>query len=74
MRIIEDINNDEVIINDIRIEGFIADDKCSKCGNFLIMYKKYDSYFCAYCNEWTERKCGDPYCFFVRIDQKSLYE
>ncbi len=49
MRIIEDIDNDEVIINDIRIEGSIADEKCSKCDNFLILYEKYDSYFCAYC-------------------------
>jgi len=75
VKIIEDIDKNEVIINDIRIEGSIADEKCPKCNNFLILYEKYDSYFCAYCNEWTERKCSDPDCFFfVRIDPKNLYE
>jgi len=64
MKIIEDIDKEEVIINGIRIEGFITDEKCLKCGNFLILYKKYDSYFCAYCNEWTEGRCGDPNCFY----------
>ena len=49
MKIIEDIDKNEVIINDIRIEGSIADEKCPKCNNFLILYEKYDSYFCAYC-------------------------
>lgn len=64
MRIIEDIDNDEVIINDIRIEGFIGDRKCPKCNNFEIYYKKYDAYFCAHCNEWIEDKCKDSNCFY----------
>ena len=33
MKIIEDIDNDRVIINNIIIDGFIDDEKCSICSN-----------------------------------------
>lgn len=66
MRVFEDDDTGEVIINDIRIEGFIFDKKCSKCDNFLIYYEKYDVFICAYCNEWTERKCGDINCEYCK--------
>ncbi|NLK23159.1 MAG: hypothetical protein GX309_04030 [Clostridiales bacterium] len=66
MKIFEDLESDEVIINNKRIEGFILDEKCSKCDNFLILYEKYDAYFCAYCNEWKEDTCGNSNCEFCR--------
>lgn len=66
MRIIEDDNTCEVLIDDIRIEGFIHDEKCKKCNNFIIHHEKYDAYFCAYCNEWLEEKCGDPHCEYCK--------
>ncbi|NLC46246.1 MAG: hypothetical protein GX766_03755 [Firmicutes bacterium] len=70
MRIIEDFEKGEVIINDIRIEGFIAGKKCSVCGNCEIYYEEYDSFFCAYCNEWAEEKCADPDCMFCSARPK----
>lgn len=66
MRILEDIDNGKVIINGVEIDGSIADEKCSKCGNFLILHERYDSYFCAYCNEWKEGKCSDTNCFYCK--------
>ncbi len=66
MKVIEDFETDEVIIDDIRIAGFISDDKCSICDNYLIYYEKYDAFFCAYCNEWTGFKCSDNNCEFCK--------
>lgn len=66
MKIIEDIDNDRVIINNIIIDGFIDDEKCSICSNSLIYHDKYDAYFCAYCNFWTEDTCGNSDCEFCK--------
>jgi len=46
VKIIEDIDKNEVIINDIRIEGSIADEKCPKCNNFLICMKNMIHILC----------------------------
>lgn len=67
MRVFEDDDTGEVIIDDTRIEGFIFDEeKCKKCNNSLIYYEKYDAFFCAYCNEWTGKKCGDINCEYCK--------
>ncbi len=67
MKIIEVYDNDKLIINGNEIDGFIYDeDKCEKCNNSLIYSEKYDAIFCAYCNEWIERRCGDPNCDFCK--------
>jgi len=66
IKIIEDENSGEVIIDNIRIGGFIYDEKCKKCNNFLVYYEKYDAFFCAYCNEWVESKCRDKECEFCK--------
>lgn len=66
MRIFEDDDTCEVVIGDKRIDGFIFDEKCKKCSNFIIHYEKYDAFFCAYCNEWTEKACGDPDCEYCK--------
>lgn len=64
MKIIEYNNSEKAIIDNLKIDGFVTGKKCSKCNNKLIYYKKYDSHFCANCNEWTEKSCGDPNCEF----------
>lgn len=66
MKITENDDTYEVIIDNKRIEGFIYDDKCKKCNNLLIYYKIYDAFFCAYCNEWVEDNCGDINCEFCK--------
>ena len=66
MKILGDLQNDEVIINWKRIEGFILDEECDKCHNLLILYEKYDAYFCASCNEWKEDTCANPNCEFCK--------
>ena len=62
MKIIEE--DDKVIIDGEAIEGFVADDVCSKCGTKQIYYEKYDAYFCPTCNQWLENTCPDPKCDF----------
>ena len=62
MKIIEDEENGIVIIDSLRIDGFVCDDICPNCKNYKIMHEKYDAIFCAYCNEWRETKCSDPKC------------
>lgn len=69
MKVIEDNDTCEVIIDDKLIDGFkgfICDEKCKKCNNPLIYYEKYDAFFCAYCNEWVEEKCENPYCEYCK--------
>jgi hypothetical protein len=46
MKIIEDDSTCEVIIDDVRIEGFIFDERhCSTCNNFWIYYKNMMLFF-----------------------------
>ncbi|AYO31667.1 hypothetical protein D2962_14630 [Biomaibacter acetigenes] len=53
-------------MDDKKIEGFISDERCKRCNKFLIHYDRYDAFFCAFCNIWTEGKCSDPSCQFCR--------
>ncbi|MEQ8153273.1 MAG: hypothetical protein ABRQ25_00020 [Clostridiaceae bacterium] len=67
MKIIENDDKCNLIINGKEIDGFIFHEKkCKKCNNSWIYYEKYDTFFCAYCNEWIEKKCGDPDCDFCK--------
>ncbi|KAB2929775.1 MAG: hypothetical protein F9K24_18610 [Leptonema illini] len=52
----------KVKINDFVLEGFISDTTCKQCGKFEIYFDDYDSFFCPYCNAWTEESCQDPFC------------
>ena len=36
--------------------------KCNSCQTTAIYNETFDAYFCAYCNIWLEKKCGDPNC------------
>lgn len=66
MQIYEISGTDEVMVGGMRIEGFIDEGKCTKCDNYLIYFGQYDSYFCAYCNDWKEENCGDTDCMFCK--------
>jgi hypothetical protein len=63
----EDDRTGEVIIDHIKIEGFIFyDRKCDTCMNYEVYYETYDAFICAYCNKWLEPKCGDPGCQYCK--------
>lgn len=66
MKIYENDDCDEVIINEFRMAGSITDAKCKKCNNNLIHSEEYDTFFCPKCNEWGEAKCNDPNCEFCQ--------
>jgi len=36
--------------------------KCHSCHSTAIYQETFDAYFCAYCNLWLEKKCGDKNC------------
>ncbi len=36
--------------------------KCHSCHTSAIYHETFDAYFCAYCNIWLEKKCGDSEC------------
>lgn len=40
--------------------------KHMKCLHEKKHCKKYDSYYCAVCNVWTEGKCEDKNCEFCK--------
>jgi hypothetical protein len=58
--------NGVLFINERKFEGFIDDVVCPKCSEFRIYSDKYDSYFCANCNEWLESACRDTTCEYCR--------
>jgi hypothetical protein len=64
--IVENIDNGTVTIDGVvTIDGQvmdIEDSKCHKCNSEVIYYDDFDSYFCAYCNLWLEKRCGDNNC------------
>ena len=37
---------------------------CEKCSAQTRYSDRYDSHYCAKCNEWTSQNCGDPECCF----------
>lgn len=66
MKIIENVEAHEVIIDGLMIKGFIYSRKCITCNHFLIYYGKYDALFCAYCDEWVEATCDDVKCEYCK--------
>lgn len=41
-----------------------SDERCAKCRKKLIYSESYDALFCASCNEWREKGCSDPSCYY----------
>lgn len=37
---------------------------CDKCENKETLFEKYDAWACLHCDEWKEKKCKDPDCYF----------
>lgn len=62
--ITEDRPNDLVTIDDVSISGWLEDGECAACSQRLVFYEKYDSLFCAQCNEWQSSKCSDHNCTY----------
>lgn len=49
--------------------------KCSHCKNNLSYSERWDAYFCEPCNDWNEKTCSDPDCFFcVNRPQRPVNE
>ncbi|MDE5584667.1 MAG: toxin-antitoxin system protein [Ruminococcus sp.] len=44
--------------------GTYLSSKCSRCGNNLFLFDRFDAECCIMCDIWTETKCGDPECEF----------
>jgi len=38
--------------------------RCHKCIEALNYAAEFDAYFCATCDEWDEKQCGDARCEF----------
>lgn len=38
--------------------------RCRICSGHLIYVFQYDAICCSVCNEWKEKKCGDPNCSY----------
>ena len=51
-----------VVIDGFRLEGWVDQAVCGACGERRVYYAAYDAYFCAACNQWLELRCEDPGC------------
>lgn len=49
-------------VGNYELQGFVSDEKCTKCGQNKVYYDKYDTLFCPDCNVWLESRCSDPNC------------
>lgn len=67
MKIIENTEEGTITINGKTIHGFIDDVyQCKICDGDMALYQRYDAYFCPECNEWGEKACEDPDCYFCQ--------
>jgi len=61
-RIVEDRLNGDVLVDGIRVWGFIDRARTTGCGHAPIYSERYDAYFCPVDNCWDSKECGDPSC------------
>ena len=55
--------------------GMIGVRKCPVCdGTNTIQIYRYDAWACRDCNEWLEKKCGDPACPYCKDRPETPYE
>jgi len=47
---------------------------CEACGERALYNYTYDSYLCPKCNEFLEKKCDDPKCFYCPKRPDRPYE
>ncbi|MCX6792735.1 MAG: hypothetical protein NTY12_01800 [Candidatus Falkowbacteria bacterium] len=65
-KIAEDSDAMIVMIDDIKIEGWILNTKCD-CGAFQVYCEKYDAEFCPQENTWLNVGCGDANCEYCKV-------
>lgn len=56
-----------VTVGPVRLEGWIDEPPCPRCGSPRIYWAAYDATFCPGCNEWLELRCPDPACDACRV-------
>ncbi len=39
---------------------------CPRCGEPRIYNDKHDALYCAACDVWLQKKCGDPACDYCQ--------
>jgi hypothetical protein len=64
-KIIDDKVNGVVIIDGVRVSGFV-DDRLGECLHPRIYSDRYDAYFCATEDRWLEGACSDESCDYCR--------
>jgi hypothetical protein len=37
---------------------------CKNCNAYCLYNERHDAYFCSGCDEWIEKACDDPKCFY----------
>jgi hypothetical protein len=57
-----DLGKNNLKIGNQIITGFIREEKCDKCSNFLVYNDIFDADFCPDCNEWKDIRCPDTNC------------
>ena len=53
-----------VIIDGLRVWGFLAPTYPATCGHTAVYAERYDAYFCPVENTWLDTVCGDDACDF----------
>lgn len=56
-----------VMMDSVRLEGWIEEPPCPSCGAPRVYWAAYDATFCPQCNRWLELRCGDPSCAVCRL-------
>ncbi len=51
-----------VVIDGFRFEGWVDQHRCPICREARVYYLAYDAFFCPDCNAWLELCCDDPGC------------
>jgi len=60
----EDLESGFVMIDGLRIEGFVDNQACSACGTQRVFFDDFAAFFCPACNRWLEDGCDDSLCNF----------
>jgi len=56
--------DDGVLINGYLVAGWIDESTCPACTHAAVLHLLHDARFCAYCNQWLDRACGDATCVY----------
>jgi hypothetical protein len=59
----EDEERGMVVIDDIKISGFlVGESACPTCGARIVYDDLFDATLCATCNVWLESRCANQAC------------